>query len=260
MQQQPRSKDQKHLLIAVYTVIGVIFLWQMLGRDCKPNDDWRKSGASIPKSGDGQITMNTGFGQELNKLAKQDDVELFLEIGTWFGGGSSLCIAKGLKETNKDGNKWLYTLEIFEDCWQYARQRLADYPVRAILGGSVPTKDYLTPEQIPEEEKTEHYKLYYERDLKLSKFYEPMLKPLCENHKFDAVFIDGNEYTGWAEFKTVRDYCKPKYLALHDCGTLKTIKVQKWLAKHSKEWELTKEGEDGGAKWAMYRHLPSFDE
>eukprot|EP00003_Mantamonas_plastica_P022669 TRINITY_DN389_c0_g1_i6.p1 TRINITY_DN389_c0_g1~~TRINITY_DN389_c0_g1_i6.p1 ORF type:complete len:222 (+),score=57.25 TRINITY_DN389_c0_g1_i6:61-666(+) len=194
MQQQPRSKDQKHLLIAVYTVIGVIFLWQMLGRDCKPNDDWRKSGASIPKSGDGQITMNTGFGQELNKLAKQDDVELFLEIGTWFGGGSSLCIAKGLKETNKDGNKWLYTLEIFEDCWQYARQRLADYPVRAILGGSVPTKDYLTPEQIPEEEKTEHYKLYYERDLKLSKFYEPMLKPLCENHKFDAVFIDGNEY------------------------------------------------------------------
>eukprot|EP00003_Mantamonas_plastica_P022665 TRINITY_DN389_c0_g1_i1.p1 TRINITY_DN389_c0_g1~~TRINITY_DN389_c0_g1_i1.p1 ORF type:complete len:165 (+),score=7.96 TRINITY_DN389_c0_g1_i1:307-801(+) len=52
--------------------------------------------------------MNTGFGQELNKLAKQDDVELFLEIGTWFGGGSSLCIAKGLKETNKDGNKWLY--------------------------------------------------------------------------------------------------------------------------------------------------------
>ncbi len=40
--------------------------------------------AQGPPTGDGQVHMGTSFGQALNKLAKQSDVNLFLEIGTWF--------------------------------------------------------------------------------------------------------------------------------------------------------------------------------
>lgn len=41
---------------------------------------------------DGQVTMQTTFGKALNSLAKQEDVNLFLEIGTWFGGGSTFVL------------------------------------------------------------------------------------------------------------------------------------------------------------------------
>jgi len=42
----------------------------------------------------GQVTLETSFGQELYRLAKLPEVHLVMEIGTWFGGGSSWCIAQ----------------------------------------------------------------------------------------------------------------------------------------------------------------------
>lgn len=57
--------------------------------------------------------MGTSFGQALYSLAKQSDVKKVLEIGTWFGGGSTLCLAKGLKESDPSmKEKVLYTIEI----------------------------------------------------------------------------------------------------------------------------------------------------
>lgn len=177
-----------------------------------------------------QITMETNFGKELNKLAKQEDVNLFLEIGTLYGTGSSLCIAQGLHDSLNKQNKMLYTIEIYEPAWLNARKLLNGYPVRCILGGTVPKKNYLTQKEIDQNELS-----YYERDLKLIDIYEPMLKPLCENHKFDAVFMDGNVYTSWAEFLIVKDICKPKYLAFN-----RDKKIETWLKENNKEWkELT---------------------
>jgi len=212
--------------------------------------------ASIDKlsspGGDGQIHMGTGFGKALYELSKQEDVNKVLELGTWFGGGSTLCIAKGLKESGSQ--KILYTVEIFEPAWLYARKRLKDYPVHCLLGGSVPFTDYLKEEEIPQHEKGAHFQLYYHRDLNLAKVHVPLLEPLCKNHKFDAILIDGNEYSGWGEFLIVNSLCKPKYLALHDVGTLKTIKISQYLNDHKEDWSLINSGTDGAA-WQLYKNL-----
>ena len=37
----------------------------------------------------------------------------------------------------------------------------------------------------------------------------PQLHKFCTAYQFDLVLIDGNEYTGWAEFNRVRTWCKP---------------------------------------------------
>eukprot|EP00823_Brevimastigomonas_motovehiculus_P006266 TRINITY_DN511_c0_g2_i1.p1 TRINITY_DN511_c0_g2~~TRINITY_DN511_c0_g2_i1.p1 ORF type:complete len:347 (+),score=52.50 TRINITY_DN511_c0_g2_i1:67-1107(+) len=201
----------------------------------------------------GQILQDQPFCQRMYDMGKQSDVNFVLEIGTWFGGGSSLCWARGLKDSGNP-SKVLYTIEIFEECWLQARKTLATYPVRCILGGTVPIAGYLKPEEIPKHD--DHYHLYYERDLKLAAYYEPMLEPLCKNHKFDVVFMDGNEYTGWAEFQIVRDICKPKYLLLHDVGTLKTVNVSAWLVAEtggrSAGWERTATGSWGGSTWESW--------
>ncbi|KAL9657024.1 hypothetical protein ABK040_014573 [Willaertia magna] len=204
-----------------------------------------------PDTGDGQITMQTSFGKALYNLARQENVRKVLEIGTWFGGGSTQCIAKGLQETGND--KLLYTIEMYEPAWQYARSKYSHLPIRFILGGTVPSDKYLKPEEVPENEKNTHYRLYYQRDIELAKSAEPWLKPLCLAHKFDAVLIDGNEYTGWGEFEVVDSLCKPKYLMLHDVGTLKTSKIERYL-KENKDttiWTLKSEGADA-ARWQIY--------
>ena len=54
----------------------------------------------------------------------------------------------------------------------------------------------------------------------------------------DLILIDGNEYTGWGEFERVRDECRPRYVALHDTGTLKTAKVEAYLETHTDEYRL----------------------
>ena len=87
-------------------------------------------------------------------------------------------------------------------------------------------------------ERGKHFQLYYERDLALMRKSKPQLRRLCAKVAFDLVLIDGNEYTGWGEFERVRDECKPRYVALHDTGTLKTAKVEAYLETHTDEYRL----------------------
>ena len=209
-----------------------------------------------PDLSKGQITMDTGFGKKLFELAKQNDVKMFLELGTWYGAGSSLCIAKGMENPTFKNNKILYTIEIYEPAWLHARKVLRKYPVRCILGGTVPISGYLRPEEMTQEERSnEHYRLYYERDIQLAKYYEPMLEILCKNHDFDAVLIDGNEYTGWAEFVMIRDICDPKYIALHDMGTLKTKKIEHWMNTNKDKWKNIEKGSDRGSEWGIFQKI-----
>jgi hypothetical protein len=223
--------------------------------NCPPAQECKcYNGEERPPNSDGQVHMGTTFGIALNNLAKRKDVELIFELGTWFGGGSTKCIADGLKEK---GSGELYTLEIYEPAWQYARKTYSDkYPfIRFLLGCSVGVDGYLKPEEIPEKEKGEHFRLYYQRDLDITKKCVPMLKPMCMANHFDLILIDDNEYTGWAEFKIVDEYCKPRYLALHDVGTLKTHKIQEYMRtdQGKQDWKLMESGQDA-AQWEIYAY------
>lgn len=196
----------------------------------------------------GQVTMQTSFGQELHRIAGLPHVHLVLEIGTWYGGGSSWCIAQGLRGRS---NAWLITLEMFEEAWAYAAQTLSQLPVTCMRAGTVGPDLYLKPEQMTEEERgSEHYRLYYERDLELAGRTTPMLQTLCRTYDFDFILIDGNEYTGLPEFEIVNRWCRPRYLALHDTGTLKTRRVEEIL-QQSPDWAKISGGADA-AGWAVY--------
>jgi len=152
-------------------------------------------------------------------------------------------------------DKWLFTMELFDEAWQYASQTLQRLPVTCMKAGTVGVEGYLRPDQMSVEDiASEHYSLYYERDIKLAKEVTPMLETLCLTYNFDFVLIDGNEYTGWAEYEIVNRVCKPRFLALHDTNTLKTRKVEEILAKGKDEWQkLTSDIE--GAGWAVFKNV-----
>ena len=219
-----------------------------------PSDNWQFAPLELK----GQVTLQTTFGQELYRLSQKEDVHLVLEIGTWFGGGSSWCIAQGLRRTIRDHNapdKWLITMELFEPAWEYASKTLALLPVTCMKATTVEVEGYLKPEQMSAEDRSsEHYKLYYERDLKLAGEDTPLLEQLCSTYDFDFVLIDGNEYTGLAEYEIVDQVCRPLYLALHDTNTLKTRRVEELLAQGSDRWSKISSGVDA-AGWAVYKSV-----
>ena len=215
--------------------------------------EWR----SPPVELQGQVTPATTFGAALQRLAKASDVHLMLEIGTWYGGGSTWCIGQAMRESMTDAarpDKWLFTMELFEPAFQHAANTLARLPVTCFQAGTVGRDGYIPESQLTAADRDEHFRLYYHRDLDLADKQPQLLRPLCERYDFDAVLIDGNEYTGWAEFDIVRRVCRPRYIALHDCGTLKTRRVQAELDGALKaEWKLVDSGADT-VKWAVYKY------
>eukprot|EP00977_Amphora_coffeiformis_P010349 scaffold2418_cov175-Amphora_coffeaeformis.AAC.5 len=200
------------------------------------------------------------FGKALIELASKPGVYRLLEIGTWYGGGSTQAFVQGLQGTNKATcvsnathhccDTFVTTFEIFGPAHEHARLYHQDNPVWLIKGTTVGVEDILKESEIPH--KDAHFELYYQRDLKLIKESEPQLAKYCKLLDPDVVLIDGNEYTGWGEFRTTIEHCKPKWLALHDTGTLRTEKVEAYMKMKPKQFSMESKGRDG-ASWSIFR-------
>ena len=209
----------------------------------------------------GQVLEGTSFGAALSAIAALPSVSRVLELGTWYGGGSTVNLGKGIRDSaratlakslgasaSSDNcvaqgaetccHSLVVTVEVFEPAWEHARRYLRDLPVWSVRGSTVAAEEMLQISQIPMRLRDQHFKLYYNRDLKLMQRSTPQLRRFCAVYHFDLVLIDGNEYTGWAEFNRVRTECKPTYLALHDTQTLKTQKIEEYLNKNSDEYQL----------------------
>ena len=220
-----------------------------------------------PRAKQGQVLEGTSFGAALSAIATLPDVQRVLELGTWYGGGSTVNLGKGVRdsaratmarslgasapadncieqpspttgEPERCCHSMVVTVEVFEPAWEHARRYLRDLPVWCVRGSTVAAEEMLKVNEIPMRLRDAHFKLYYQRDLALMRRSAPQLHRFCQAYHFELVLIDGNEYTGWAEFNRVRTECRPKYLALHDTQTLKTQKIEAYLATNTDEYQL----------------------
>lgn len=210
----------------------------------------RKSqgGATNANAGkiEGQVTMKTPFGKTLYNLAKQDDVKLVLELGTWKGGGSTMVLAKGLKETSG----FMITVEALEEHWLQAKRTVANYPVKCLYGTTVdwtlfPTVDEVEADGGIPGYKPSQYESWLVGEKNTAKYHEvPLLEPLCKKHKFDLIFMDGGEFYGIPELEIVLNHCMPKYLALHDTLPYKNRANLKQLMKADSPYEVIENNTD----------------
>ena len=123
-----------------------------------------------PVKRSGQIGDGTAFGDALQAIAMKPDVRRVLEIGTWYGGGSTVNLGRGIRDSwrktlanslslsqgsdnceehPKDGGierccySLVMTLEVFEPAWEHARRYLRDLPVHCIRGSTVRADEML---------------------------------------------------------------------------------------------------------------------
>ena len=193
--------------------------------------------STVPKQG--QVLEGTSFGAALSAIASLPNVKRVLELGTWYGGGSTVNLARGVRDTaaatlarslgasapsdnciertspshgattERCCHSLVVTLEVFEPAWSHARKYLRDWPVWCVRGSTVDASEMLQPHDIPMNLRDAHFKLYYQRDLALMRKSTPMVHRFCAAYQFELVLIDGNEYTGWAEVRTQAARARP---------------------------------------------------
>jgi hypothetical protein len=163
----------------------------------------------------GQINNNTEFGQILYDLSCNKEYTSYVEIGTWDGQGSTKCIMDGL--LSRKDLSILYSLEtnkkFYDIACDYWAPQLAMYDVpklNLIYGRIVEATDISSVEDI------QQYDEYDSRYL-------------------DVLFLDGGEFTSYAEYSVLKD--RTKVLALDDTRVYKNKKVRSELIVND-NWKL----------------------
>jgi hypothetical protein len=199
------------------------------------------------KANIGQINLNSSFGKKLCEIAKNTDYKTFLEIGTWNGLGSTVCIYDGLKERN---DNWLfYSLEINKDKLSFAKNYHKDKKIifsnNTILS-KIPSYDEIIS-ILDKNIVKEWYDNDYENIINSEYFFQD------HNIKsFDVVLLDGGEYYTYFEYLVIKD--KTKILCLDDTNSIKCYKIYYELI-NDKNWCLLDENKNERNGWAIFKKL-----
>jgi hypothetical protein len=185
---------------------------------------------------EGQITMYTESGQEIYKILREDNsIKRIVEIGTWNGRGSTICILYGIQgkdiesfqsiECNKE--KHLAALDFLEAQIEDNTQ---------LLWGSIIDTEYVGSEayraNFPDLAKSERLRGWFDIDLKNCEAAPRILKDIPE--QIDFLLLDGGEYTTLNEFEILFPRCTG-YIALDDTLMDKCKEVRRRLTE-SFEW------------------------
>lgn len=181
----------------------------------------------------GQINIGSISGDIITEICKRDDVTNIVEIGTWNGMGSTLCVIKGIKESKLSKN--FISLELYEDMFREALKNIED-DIRFvnILNGTIisieDTKwfDHSIVDKIIGDGcdqmgiSSEHSRLWYQKDMDNIKNATNVFSSIPDN--IDFLILDGGEYTTYPEWIKLKD--RTKIVALDDSNIFKCARIR----------------------------------
>jgi len=197
---------------------------------------------NIPFTGNGQINMNNEFGKQIYLICKhykRNEPKCIVEIGSWNGQGSTICIMNAIHNQPKSS---LYSFEAdkpFADkaveYWNsisdtYHNVKNILHIINATLHRQLAPKEDIIKMygDIP------HYEKHYIGEQIL--LNSAQLYPIKDNiSNVDIIILDGGEYTTMEDFNILITY-KPKYVILDDTKSFKCNKI-KSLLLHGDEYK-----------------------
>jgi len=207
----------------------------------------------------GQMGRTGRIGTLLYSLALRDEVQRCLEIGTWNGQGSTLCLAEGLHET--DGK--LTSIEADEARYAeaVAFYRGKHLPVELLHGVTVGPADYppfesflpLIDQADYEREAPGTHLEWYAREIELASTAprQDLLRGmLADGARFDLVLFDGGEYASSAEFELLEPAIDG-WVVLDDTNPRMSIKNAENRRRvfASPLWEVVVDAQDDRCGW-----------
>jgi predicted O-methyltransferase YrrM len=182
----------------------------------------------------GQITLDTEFGKRLKALGTDPSYSVFVDIGTWDGQGTTLCIAEGLRERADLSGCAIVSVEASRTWHRVAAAywREKGLPIYCLWGriGEHMMTDREVLEHPLYDKIKEHYALHYTQDVK--DFVEA---PLIRLRRCDVAVLDGGEFAGYGDWEQIKKL-NPKVIALDDIHSMKNDKVLDEICSQADEW------------------------
>jgi len=188
----------------------------------------------------GQINFDCVQGHYIAQLLQMEcgkRIETIVEIGTWNGLGSTLCILDGIKDRPY---KSFHSLECNKEKLEQARKNLASYLVDDrvhLVWGTVVPREYLSLKVIesifPDLKRASgESRKILEVDIKNCLASPNVICDLPE--KIDFLLLDGGDYTSLQEFIMLLPRCSA-YIAMDDTRLEKCYKIREMLCEMP-EW------------------------
>lgn len=180
-------------------------------------DCYEKGEFAVANSG--QITMQTTAGKEVFRILQEEsgkDIHTVVEIGTWNGRGSTMCILFGISGTDITS---FHSIECNRDKYLSAIDVLEEHigSTAHLLWGSIVNTEYIRSEEyrnnFPSLKDSEKLMGWFNIDLQNCDAAPNVLGELPE--KIDFLLLDGGEYTTLNEFEVLLPRCR-RYIALDD--------------------------------------------
>jgi len=198
---------------------------------------------------DGQIKYNDSMGQVIAQYANDIRFRNYLEIGTWNGGGSTYCFAKGFE--NRDPSSFCFaSLEINKQLYEIAKEKYKDIKYIHIENASIlKWEDF--PTHINELlELFENINTEWLKD-DLSSLNSAKYMDFAEFTP-DVVLLDGSEYLTYLEYKKLESSIK--VFILDDINTEKCKKIVEELENNS-SWKMKFMERNQRNGWSVFEKI-----
>jgi hypothetical protein len=199
------------------------------------------------KSGIGQINLSSKFGKKLHDLAKDTLNKTFVEIGTWNGLGSTMCIYSGLKLRTDD---WLfYSFETNTDKLTFAKNYYKNTKIifsnDTILQKIPEIKDIENILNITIQDDQLKWLYTDNENMKKSKYF------FSSNNldNIDVLLLDGSEFYTYFEYLELRN--KTNILCLDDINSIKCNRIYNELLLDN-NWKLLEEDKNDRNGYAIF--------
>lgn len=197
----------------------------------------------------GQILEDSDFGQSIIDLIVKYQPENIVEIGTWKGLGSTLCIIQGIKKARLKQFSFI-SLESSLEFHNEAKKNLEghlDY-VKLLHGRLVEISDVI--------EFCMERKDLVNNDWLVGDLYNMSLNNNIFNqipNKIDFLLLDGGEYSTYLEWQKLKD--RTYIVALDDTAVMKTREINNDLLKDENYEQLLSSNARNG--FSIFRRLES---
>ena len=202
----------------------------------------------------GQISMDSGMGTAIYTLASNENgPKDWLEVGTWNGLGSTLCILNGFSKRNQEELR-LASFELDPVMYGAAQQNLKNHQAISCItfihnklsnSTSTATEFPKVASFSEEDQKSDHFMIHYDRERGLYESatgYSPSFSP-------EAIVLDGGEYSGYFDWAHL-DKSRLLWIFLDDTNIYKNKRVLNELLADPRWACIHKSDERNG--WAFF--------
>ena len=218
-------------------------------------------GGSINKQNNmAEITKNNSFGKAIQETILKYKISSFLEIGAFDGDGSTQVIAKALLKKKTQKVK-LFSLEYNKERFKNLVANTRQYSFVTAINESSIGKDSFTAWDFEKDVWLSSYNGINYKKKEVKKWHEYDVEAIrntpdgfldASKEIWDAVLIDGGEFTGYDEYRLVK--YRTKCIMLDDCyRAFKTNRARKELLLDP-DWQLEWEETDRRNGAAIFIH------